>query len=200
MSAQVAEMSPVTDRISVKIFFGDSSTVARDDLIGLFHRWIQESSVGELLIDVHDYSHVPDGPGVMLVANEAHYRMDEKHGQLGIEYARKRLLGGDWSDRLQTVFGEAIMAAQLLENDVELAGSISIDTSRMELRVEDRLVAPNTSETREWLLPIIEQFADRVFDADVTIGLDDDPRAMFGGILSGYGEPTLTELLKRFES
>ncbi len=39
-----------------------------DDFIPLFHRWIQEQAIdGHLLIDVHDYSHIQQGPGILLV-------------------------------------------------------------------------------------------------------------------------------------
>ena len=38
------------------------------DAVGVFHHWIKDTVCPEMLIDVAEYSHVPAGPGVMLIA------------------------------------------------------------------------------------------------------------------------------------
>ena len=55
-------MNPI-QHVRVKVFA--SRAVSIDDAIPVFHRWIQERVHPEMLIDVADYRHVPDGPGVM---------------------------------------------------------------------------------------------------------------------------------------
>ncbi len=60
------------------------------DFIGIWHSWIQRRRTGELLIDVHDYSHVHHGPGVILVAHECFYFMDQGDGRPGLAYRHRR--------------------------------------------------------------------------------------------------------------
>ena len=52
-------------------------------VIPSFHRWIQHESLDELLIDVTSYAHVKRGPGVLLIAHEAHYSFEETDGEVG---------------------------------------------------------------------------------------------------------------------
>ena len=48
-------------------------------------RFTINSTIGLLgLIDVADYSHVPDGPGVMLVAHEGFFSLDQENHQPGL--------------------------------------------------------------------------------------------------------------------
>ena len=52
-----------------------------DDFIPVFHRWIQKQTVsGHLLIDVHDYSHIHQGPGILLVGHEGNFSIDLADG------------------------------------------------------------------------------------------------------------------------
>ncbi|MEC9298045.1 MAG: hypothetical protein VYA38_01995, partial [Gemmatimonadota bacterium] len=76
-------------RLGVKVFVEDQDTFDRARMIEVFHRWIQENRIPGTLIDVHDYTHVPDGPGVLLVAHEWHLRTDEAGGRIGLEYELK---------------------------------------------------------------------------------------------------------------
>jgi hypothetical protein len=54
-------------RITLKYFVTDPTAVHLHAMIPLFHCWIQQSKVPGMLIDVADYSHMVDGPGVMLI-------------------------------------------------------------------------------------------------------------------------------------
>ena len=63
-------------------------------LIPVFHRWIREQAMPELLIDVADYSHVPAGPGVMVIGHEANYSVDNRENRLGLLYNRRAALEG----------------------------------------------------------------------------------------------------------
>ena len=65
-----------TVKYDLKLFLQDAGQVDLADFIPVFHDWIQDQSLDELLIDVVDYRHVHDGPGVMLIAHDAHYAID----------------------------------------------------------------------------------------------------------------------------
>ena len=100
-------------QFSVKIFAKASESFDQDALIPIFHKWIRERRLQEaLLIDVADYRHVPNGPGLMLIAHEAHYGLDERDGLLGLEYARKRDPVGEPMPKLRQALGAALDACR----------------------------------------------------------------------------------------
>ncbi len=71
----MAELHPV-QHVKVKIFAREPVSIDLADAIPVFHSWIQDRVCEELLIDVADYRHVAAGPGVMLIAHEANYSLD----------------------------------------------------------------------------------------------------------------------------
>ncbi|MBY0396577.1 MAG: hypothetical protein K2X91_08940, partial [Thermoleophilia bacterium] len=77
-------------RIGVKLYAEDPAAVRPDRFIPVFHGWIQRGAVPGLLIDVADYAHVPQGPGVMLIGHEADHAIDLGEGRPGVLYQRKR--------------------------------------------------------------------------------------------------------------
>ena len=70
-----------------------------------------------LLIDVADYSHIPDGPGVLLIAHEGHFSLDQENHKPGIMYMRKTELEGDFKERFIHVLSNAIQAANRLRDN-----------------------------------------------------------------------------------
>jgi hypothetical protein len=112
-------------------------------LIPIYHRWIQQDLLEDLLIDVADYSHVPGGPGVMLIAHEGNYALDESGRERGIVYYRKHELDGALPERLAQVARKALQAAQLMSEDAELDGALKVPGNRLKFFANDRLVAPN---------------------------------------------------------
>ncbi len=82
-------MQPVMQHVNIKIF-ADRADIQIGDAVEVFHQWIQEGAAPELLIDVADYKHVPDGPGVMLIGHQANYSLDETGGKLGLLFANRK--------------------------------------------------------------------------------------------------------------
>lgn len=58
-------------------------------VVATFHQWIASHALGEILIDVADYSHVPDGP-VVLIGNDHNYSLAPRDGELELACFRKR--------------------------------------------------------------------------------------------------------------
>lgn len=150
-------------------------------LIPVFHRWVRERLVpGELLIDVADYRHVPNGPGVMVVGHESNTSLDLTDGKPGLRYVRKTPVAGDTQAALAQAWGALTHARRLLEDDPALGGAFRFDRHAVEVRVNDRLLAPNEPKTLEALLPEVL----RLFDAAVSRGTVDAahtsrPRELF---------------------
>ncbi len=79
-------------KFGIKLFAVDAKGFDILKLIPMYHRWIQQKMLEDLLIDVADYSHVPAGPGVMLIAHEGNYALDETGHERGVVYYSKHPL------------------------------------------------------------------------------------------------------------
>lgn len=140
-----------SSKLVLKIYADANATSVKPvDAVPVFHSWIQKQAIGDhLLIDVADYSHVPDGPGTVLVSHEANFYLDELDGRLGLTYSRKQPLLGTLGDRLRFVRSELLNAAKLLTEDAAFAGRIRFRPDEFAFRINDRLLGPNTPATFE---------------------------------------------------
>jgi len=151
-------------RVEVKLF---ASKPAADplDLVPIFHRWIREDKVpGELLIDVADYTHVWQGPGVLLVGHGVDLYYDLGENRPGLLFARKRALVGDLKTRLVDALKRALSACKELERD-----GLEFQATEVLVRVPDRLHAPNDDDTFTAFVPVLEEAAREVYGADATL-------------------------------
>ncbi len=155
-------------QLSVKISAASSKGFDQAELIPIFHRWIRERRLGEdlLLIDVADYRHVVDGPGIMIIANEAHFNLDEGDGQLGFLFGRKRDPIGPAEPRLREAFGHILLACEALAAEPSLAGRLSFDPSKLDVRIMSRLVAPNSEGTYSLFEPILKSFLGELYGTE----------------------------------
>jgi hypothetical protein len=108
---------------------------------------------GEL--DVADYAHVPDGPGVMLIGHEADRAIDFGEGRPGVVYQRKRDLGGTLEQRFALTLEAVDRTAAEIEAD-PAAGGVVFDRDEILVRINDRLVAPNDDDTLAAIRPALE--------------------------------------------
>ena len=150
-------------RIAVKLFAADSAPVDRDAAIVVFHKWIQQKALDEMFIDVVDYRHVQDGPGVLLVAHAANYTLDRLGGRDGLTYFFK---GRDTSselttieDRLRAALARLFVAALKLEADLGLR----FRGEELLVQLNDRLLAPNTAETLEAIAAPLRAVCERLY-------------------------------------
>lgn len=165
--------------VNIKIF-ADRADIRLEDAIPVFHQWIQDSVVPELLIDVADYKHVPDGPGVLLIGHEANYSLDQTGGRLGLLYNRKAVVEGDAQTVLRQAFDAALSAARRLETAAPFAGRLHFDEGDVEVLINDRLLAPNTDATWEALRPELERFFASVYgEGRFTLERRGEPRERF---------------------
>lgn len=188
-------------RFSLKVFAEPASTGEPRTIIPVFHRWIQESAVPGLLIDVADYTHLVDGPSVLLVAHEANYTLDEGGGRPGLSYTRKQPSEGTFAERLATAAATLIAAARRLEQDTArmTGGGIAFLGNEIEFAANDRLGAPRTADTEAALREALATFGHRIFGgADVEIQpLEEEDR--LGFTVTTAGPVGLDTLLSRVE-
>lgn len=141
-------------RVGIKFFAENSSAVPLKEFVPIFHSWIQKQSIdGHQLIDVHDYSHVHNGPGILLVAHEGNFSTDMADGKLGLAYFRKLSLNATTEDVLRVSLKAARQAVALLESD--LAGKLRFRQDELVIIANDRLLAPNDAKSVEGLKPTL---------------------------------------------
>ena len=166
--------------VIVKIPVEGDLAIEPGELINVFHRWVAEQSMPELLIDVADLRHVPSGPGVVLVGSQADYSLDHADDQWGLQYRRKDVVAGTNVDRLTQAFNAARRACDRLEQEFD--GRLRFSRSGADIIINDRALAPNTEDTQSAAKPEIEQFARSAFasSAPTVTPHGGDPRRRFG--------------------
>lgn len=149
-------------RVSAKFWVADPASVSplASEYIAVFHRWIQEAVVDGLLIDVADYGHVPDGPGVMLIGHEADRAMDLSGGP-GFRFEGKRSRG-PVADQVARALAGAASGAALLAADPALDG-VGFDPGRLRIGIADRIRVPNDDTTLAGLADAINAAIGTVF-------------------------------------
>ena len=168
-------MNPDTvQHINLKIFIENAGAIELADAVGVFHRWIKDSACPEMLIDVADYRHVSAGPGVLLIGHEANYSFDNRENRLGLLYNRKASLDGTFQTRLEQAHRAALEACERLEQEAPFRGKLKFDRNALEVSVNDRLLAPNNSETWQVLQPELEKFF-----SGFTVERRGEPRDLF---------------------
>jgi hypothetical protein len=115
-----------------------------DVWIPIFHDWIRTKAIDDdVLVDVADYAHVQGGPGVLLVCHEGQYVIDRSRGQVGLAYHRRRgVVPDDAVEGAAVGLRRLVRAAKLLAKDERVRG-MEFDTTRLEVRVLDRLRVSN---------------------------------------------------------
>lgn len=139
-------------RINVKFFLDDPGSLVPEEAFKILSTWIPQTS-DQVLIDVADYSHVPDGPVTLLVGHEANYSLDDGQGRRGLVYARKQPLPGSLPERLRALLEAALQACRRLEEEPELQDRVAFRTDEFLLVANDRLHAPNSETTLTALQP-----------------------------------------------
>lgn len=137
----------LSSRIALKVYVAGKIAPESPRVLEAFHGWIRQKALPETLIDVVDYSHVHQGPAVLLIGHESDYALDLSEGRVGLSYQRKRAPEtsfGPLADSLKRV----MRAVELLEQTPSLA-PLHFSRREFKLTLLDRLHAPNTVETRQ---------------------------------------------------
>ncbi len=185
-------------KLNLKIFIANPETVQFETFIPIFHRWIQEQNMSDLLLDVADYQHVPSGPGIMLIAQNANYSIDNAQNRLGFLYNQKTVLEGNNPDKLKKLFQTTLLTCQKLEQEETLKGKLKFLTNEMQFILNDRLNAPNTEETFQKVKGEISSFLNSFFgENNYSLHRHSDPRERFTLEIKTSASFSLDELLKK---
>ncbi len=171
-------MTIVPKRLGLKFSLKQQPTLAPEDILPIFQRWIQEHRLEGMLIDVIDYKHVPEGPGIVLIADEVDLAYDLTDGEIGLYYIRKRDLPAELDEALRLVFRGALAAALALE--AEAPGDILFEFGSAKISFLDRMNYPNTADVFADARSIMTELLNGIYGRDVAVArFYDDPRALF---------------------
>jgi len=182
--------------VNVKLLVQNPKEAVLEPLIPVFHGWIENQNGDELLIDVADYTHVPAGPGVVLIGHEGNYSVDNTGDRLGVRYNRKAATDGGNLDSLTQATRAALTACLRLEVEPRLNGKFRFNGQDIEIFVNDRLVAPNNAATRETFDAEFHLFSQKLFRGkEYSISYNADPRSLFTAYVKADRPFSVAELL-----
>jgi hypothetical protein len=158
-------------RLGIK-FFAAGETVELAEFIPIFQEWIQKQVIHDhLLIDVHNYSHMQEGPGILLVAHQGNFSID-KTDRIGLFYYRKQPV-----ESLEEIVKPARDGCKLLEDDPRVRGRLRFPMDDMLIVANDRLLAPNNEETFSQFQPRLSMALSQVLGKSFKLArISDDPK------------------------
>jgi hypothetical protein len=164
--------------------------------VPVFHRWIRERVLDELAIDVADYGHVHEGPGVVLVGHAYDYYWDLGEGRTGLVYTRKRDAPAP-DVRLADAVRRALVGCRLLEQDATLSG-LAFGADELFVRLPDRLRAPSDDTGYAAFRAELEPLVAKLYPgATNTIERVGGSRELLGARVKSNARATVSDLLAR---
>ncbi len=164
--------------LNLKIFTEESAKkIPFENYIPVFHSWIQKKVTQEMLLDVADYAHVPQGPGVILIAHQANISMDENEGRLGFLYNRKVKEEGSNEEKIERLFKWTFAHAKRLQGEATLKENLKFKAGSLQLIVNDRLLVPNTEENAQAVESELKKVLQKIYGtSSAKISRHTDPR------------------------
>lgn len=153
-------------RTQVKFFLENQTVVDQSIFTGVFQRWIQQKALEGQLIDVADYRHVYEGPGIMLIAHDSDYAIETRDDRLGLLYTRKRRVDPDLATQLRVSLRLALAACQLLEAEAAFQPRLKFRADEIEIRFADRLQLPNRPESFDLIRDDLRVVLDELYGDD----------------------------------
>ncbi len=162
-------------RLQIKIYSDNLKPEEVEQFVPVFHRWIRENVLDEMVIDVADYTHVHQGAGVVLVGHGSDYYVDQGEGRPGLLYSRKRALPAGASI-LEDALTRAQNAAKLLSAEPGLAHSPVFGTKEVLIRVPDRLSVQNDDASFEKVKGEVSAALQKAFGKSFTLKREGNER------------------------
>jgi len=162
-------------KLNVKLFVEQPNAIPLADFIEVFHSWIQATD--GVYHDVADYSHMQAGPGIVLVAHDAHVSIDEGGNRRGLVFSQKAPLAGSNQERLCAVLRAALENCRKLEAEPALGGKLRFAANEAVISVNDRLLGDNSPAAFDEIKGDVENVARQLFGgAQVSVDRDAESR------------------------
>lgn len=182
-------------KFQVKLY-ASAGEIDLEKLVPVFHEWIREKKIpDELLIDVADYAHVPQGPGIVLIGHQSDYYLDVADDRPGLLYSRKRGFEGSFEAGIEDAFRRALQACKHLEDESSLG--LRFATDEVLFRVQDRRSAPNEDATYQAYEPALTQTASALFGGEPSLERVGSKREPFSVRIRTGAEGSVADALSR---
>ena len=163
----------IPNRLSVKLLIQNAEDVDLKQFVPIFQRWIQQHTVEGMLIDVADYKHVPNGPGVILISHEGDYALSMTNGQPGVSYTYKQIAEDTLEGVLSTAFRRVTQAVNALADE---SLNLDVDTSSVQVTFVDRLNFPSGGDLLEDVSVSVQSAVDSFYGGGAFTVIQTDPR------------------------
>lgn len=160
-------------KLGIKFFAPPGQRVELTEFIPILQEWIQKQIIKEhLLIDTHNYSHMHDGPGILLVAHEGNFSVDFSEGRMGFVYYRKQPVHS-----FVDILKPGVEGCRLLGDDSRMRNRLNFSTDEALIFANDRLLGPNDDETLLQLQPALSPALEKVLGKPFKLSrISDDPK------------------------
>ena len=178
-----------------KILLNDLRKDTEESLIPLFHDWIRNNVMDDhLMIDVADYRHVPNGPGVMLIAHEAHLSVERLGGDPGLCYQSKKDVLNEASAQFEMALRHVAKAASRFISG-DSSSSFQFSKRKFILLSTSRLELKNTKEAFEKISNDVLVMLEKVFGHnEFSLKQQGDSRAPFSMLVQSSKDIDWSEL------
>lgn len=166
-------------RVCVKCYAAEYTVENDAELfVPVFHDWIRDGALELVMLDVADYAHAPDSPGIVLVCHEASFALDRSDGRLGLLCQRRLPFDGTASEGIAETVRQTLDVAARLEADPRIRGKLRFDPTRLRIEANDRLLAPNSSEGYRDFAALVRAAIATAFGVEepAVEKIDNDPR------------------------
>jgi hypothetical protein len=188
------------NKVVIKLYLAEGVSVDQAEYIPVFHRFIREKIVPDIWIDVADYRHVHEGPGVMMIGHETNFAMDQGAGRTGLLFNRKRGDLGGLAENLNHAINSTLVLAKAMEEAPEFKGALRFSTGRLYIGINDRLLAPNEVSTHVAVDALLKNSCTTIY-GDETLSIEpvEERRELFGVHLSMQDAPALETMIERLQ-
>jgi hypothetical protein len=188
----------VSDKLQLKLYVEQNGKPFElEPFVPVFHDWIRTNALGELLLDVVDYAHVQNGPGVVLIGHAADYSLDLRDGRPGLLYNKKRQ-PPPAGERFTDAFRRALKACTLLEQEQKLDGHVRFKTDQLVVKVVDRAATANDDDSFAALRSELEPTLAKVYGgAAVRVERVGTPKELLTARITASDAPSAATLLSR---
>lgn len=182
-----------THKISVKLYLDQGHNIAPETWFKTFNNWISAHNGAEVLLDVADYSHVPNGPVTLLIGHEYDISIDDTDAKRGLLYNRKQPNGGDFAQQLSS----AVRAVCTICQRLEAEEAVTFRGDELRLVLNDRLNAPNNENTHNAINDDLQVLLNQLYNgSEVAAERRKDAKQRFTLDIRADGDWSVAKLLE----
>ena len=173
------------DKLWVSLLLRGNGGALLPKVITTFQEWIAARTLDDILIDVADYSHVPGGPGVVLIGYDYNYSVAERGPEIELACFCKRNTAGH-NPLLQTL-RLLLEACSLLERPLRECGAEPQLTEVLVTVLDRKVTDQHSFRTAEFAWLVAEQLASLLGARPEVIVASDTPRPT---VRAAWANPT----------